>query len=399
MTVTGKPNPAHIATVVANAMHAIVFTDADGVIEFHNDAVATLFGYEPEELLGQPIRTIIPDDLGLEVGEIEFELPPNLILAFAGGSVDMRARRKDGESFVAHITVACLDEFEKTAYAITIIDISSRLTAESDRRRLEQQLAQARKLEAVGQLAAGVAHEINTPTQFIGDNLQFLRDSFSDLTAVLTAYKANADSAAEVAQRVDLDYLVDEIPCAVEQALEGISQISEILAAMKAFCHPGQSEKLNADLNATISNVASVSRSEWKYVATLELDLATNLPSVLCNENEIRQVLLNLIINASHALEDQVKANSGELGQLRVSSRYTDGDEFVEIEVADNGPGIPTEVLPYLFDPFFTTKEVGKGTGQGLAVVHAIVAEQHGGEIEVRSEPGEGAAFVLRLPL
>jgi signal transduction histidine kinase len=271
---------------------------------------------------------------------------------------------------------------------LAILDVSPRLATEAERHRLQMQLAQARKLEAVGQLAAGVAHEINTPAQFIGDNLQFMRDACVELTAVVDAYR-NARPVEVVG--VDLDYLLGELPLAIDQALEGTALITEIVAAMKAFCHPGRTEKARTDLNAAIENVVCVSRNQWKYVATVDVELDPQLPLVSCNENELKQVLLNLVINASHAIEGAAsrpgieQRNSEEaLGTIRVTSRHATGADYVEIEIADNGPGIRPEVIPNLFDPFFTTKEVGKGTGQGLAVAHAIVVEHHGGEIEIQ---------------
>ena len=400
---------AHLRTAIDSAMHGVLFTDALGRIVFHNETAARLFGYEPGELRGLEIGTLIPADLGVETKELLAAPPANLILAFTDATFDARACRKDGSRFVTDVMISSADSDGATVYTLVLRDITARLADEEAKHRLQLQLAEAHKLESVGRLAAGVAHEINTPTQYVGDNLHFLHGSLNDLRKVLDAYRtaaragspteqrAAADAADALANKLDLDYLADEIPRAIEQALEGTKQIAGIVSAMKTFCHPGRPDKAPVDLNAAIENTVSISRNEWKYVARIEFALTRDLPHVSCNENEIKQVLLNLIVNAAQAIEEKHGTRGGAQGAIRVASRQVGA--FAEIEVTDAGPGIPESAMARLFDPFFTTKAVGKGTGQGLAIAHSIIVDRHGGEIVVQSPPGRGATFLLRLPL
>jgi len=280
----------------------------------------------------------------------------------------------------------------------------------TERRMLESQLLQARKLEAIGQLAAGVAHEINTPLQFVGDNLKFIMKSVERIIAVQKSLGGEMESAppgTDVAvlrslfrrkmEELEFDYLAGELPKAAEQSLDGVSRMSRIVQSMKAFAHPGTGSKSPADINISIENTVTVSRNEWKYDCEMELDLDRSLPQVPCFEAELNQVVLNLIVNAVDAVKDAIAA--GTIGRGLISIRTKrDGDEAV-ISVSDNGPGVPAKIRDRIFDPFFTTKEVGKGTGQGLAIAHSIIAEKHGGSIYCEDGTEGGAAFVIRLPL
>jgi signal transduction histidine kinase len=274
---------------------------------------------------------------------------------------------------------------------------------------MQGQLVQAGKLQAVGQLAAGIAHEINTPTQYIGDNIRFLAGAFVDVDrALAAAERALAAARAncltpeligevddEIA-RIDLPYLRSETPSAIAQAEEGVQRVSAIVRAMKEFAHPGSPEMAPADLNRAIESSVTVSRSEWKYVADLTLDLAPELPPVSCQIGEIKQVILNLIVNAAHAVADVVGDGAGEKGRIVVATRLA-GD-WAEILVTDSGTGIPVAVRERIFDPFFTTKAVGRGSGQGLAVTHAVVGH-HKGSITFETQEGAGTTFRVRLPL
>jgi signal transduction histidine kinase len=275
---------------------------------------------------------------------------------------------------------------------------------------LELQLDQARKLEAIGQLAAGIAHEINTPTQYVGDNIRFFQDAFNDMKPFIEHYKAlsqklpeegiSAAATAEIKENIatgDLDYLLEEIPQALEQTLEGVGRVSTIVRSMKEFSHPGAKEKTGVDINRAIENTTTVSRNEWKYVARMEMDLDPSLPHVSCFPAEVNQVILNLITNAAHAIGDVVGSQEGEKGRIGISTR-THAD-FVEIRISDTGPGIPEEIQTRIFDPFFTTKEVGKGTGQGLAISHSIIFDKHGGTLSFETKKGKGTSFYIHLPI
>jgi signal transduction histidine kinase len=265
-------------------------------------------------------------------------------------------------------------------------------------------------LESVGQLAAGVAHEINTPIQFIGDNTRFLRDAFADLQRVLAAGQRLLAAARQgpvapelvcdvesVVREADTEYLGQEIPNAIQQSAEGLERVARIVRAMKEFSHPGGDEKTAIDINKAIDNTLIVARNEWKYVAEAVTDLDPSLPLVACLPGEINQVLLNLIVNAAHAISDVVGGESGRKGTITIGTRVLNNG--VEIRVGDTGCGIPEVNRSRIFDPFFTTKPVGKGTGQGLTIAHAVVVQKHGGTIRFETEIGQGTTFIVWLPL
>ena len=191
--------------------------------------------------------------------------------------------------------------------------------------------------------------------------------------------------------------MIEEIPKAIEQSIEGLQRVSEIVSAMKQFCHPGIEEKQAADLNKAVKNIITVARNEWKYVAEVITDLDTTLPPVFCRIGEINQVLLNLIINAAHAIKDAVRSQDNVKGIIKVSTSHD--NSWAEIRVTDSGTGIQKEIRPRIFDPFFTTKEVGNGTGQGLAISHSVVTKNHGGTLGFETELGKGTTMIVRLPL
>ena len=275
-------------------------------------------------------------------------------------------------------------------------------------RRLGRELAAAQKLESVGRLAAGVAHEINTPVQFVSDNVQFVRGALPDIARVIDAYRdlqrkaqgggdcqAAAAAAAQAEQAADLDYVLENLPLAIDSSIEGLGRITTIVRSMKEFAHPDQGEKKLVDLNQAIRSTLVVARNEYKYVAEVETHFE-ELPSVPVYLGEFNQVILNLLVNAAHAIGDVVK-DTGKLGKLSVATRL-DGD-CVEIAIGDSGTGIPEGARDKVFDPFFTTKEVGKGTGQGLAIAHSVIVGKHGGLLRFETEVGKGTTFYIRLPL
>ncbi len=269
------------------------------------------------------------------------------------------------------------------------------------------ELAQAQKLESIGQLAAGIAHEINTPAQFVSDNLEFIDDSLADLVPLLDSVEAvlassqeqpnhKLESLREAAAQADLDFLAKELPGAVGQSREGISRVAEIVKAMKDFSHPGAEGFQRVDLNRSIESTVTVARNEWKYVAEVEFALEGSLPPIPCHAGEINQCVLNILVNAAHAIEAK-RGSEPPLGTIRISTRL-DGD-FARVEIQDNGGGIPVEAQPRVFDPFFTTKGVGKGTGQGLSIAYASIVEKHNGTLGFDVEEGVGTTFVIRLPI
>ena len=276
--------------------------------------------------------------------------------------------------------------------------------AQEEKAQRELELVHAQKLESLGTLAGGVAHEINTPIQFIGNNLDFLQESFAEILPILEECRQLTGATdplppvitalMEAIDCADPEFLIAEIPESISQSQRGAGHISEIVLAIKEFSHPGTKDKTPIDINHAILNTATVARNQWKYIADLETKLDETLPDVWCLPGELNQVILNLIVNAAHAIE---ASGEGEKGIITITTRR-DG-QSAEIEVADTGCGIPEENLKKIFEPFFTTKEPGKGTGQGLSIIHAIITKKHGGDLSVRSTVGSGTSFTVRLPI
>lgn len=365
------------------------------IVEDVNPVAEELCGLSREELVGRHCREIgwrYADAPGRDACLL---IERNLV------NEEMRLERPDGRILPIIKTVVSAKRRGELRLFEIVFDIS-------DRKALERQLAVAQKLESLGELAAGIAHEINTPTQYIGDNLHFLSTAFSGLSAALTEVEAVAGRLAEAAgdaaaleavaaakRAADVEFLLEEAPRALEQSVEGVARVTAIVSAMKKFSHPGGEEKSAVDINAAVDNTVTVAKNEWKYVADVDLQLDRSLPPVFCLPGDINQVLLNILVNAAHAVAEKVKGTA-EKGRITIRTE-ADGD-YLKLSVADTGAGIAEENRPKIFDPFFTTKEVGKGTGQGLAITHNIVVAKHGGTIDFESEPGVGTTFVVRLP-
>jgi len=268
---------------------------------------------------------------------------------------------------------------------------------------MEDQLNQARRLEAIGQLSAGIAHEINTPMQYIGDNIQFLERA----TELLIKMGEEIEKLSVSLDDEDLKetfqtwlrvgrfgQLKARVPTAITSAKEGVVVVSQIVQAMKAFAHPGERELKLADLNAAIANTIIVSRNEWKYVAEIDTEFA-EFCAVKCNLGELNQVFLNIIVNAAHAISDTL-TDEHRMGRIKISTH--DEPKHIEVRIRDDGSGMPEHIRARIFEQFFTTKAVGSGTGQGLALAHAVVVDRHKGAIDVESAPGEGTVFRIRIP-
>ena len=391
-----------------NRMLAINESLYEGVLVFDENGHIALSNRAAERLLGDSeklISRVIDDVLRLKQGDT--------LLSFAQGPLrrvitqgqfmqddDAVMVRPDGKPLA--VAFACTPLLEKDGVQGAILsfrDIGAFKQAQRD-------ALQASKLASVGQLAAGIAHEINTPIQYIGDNLTFLADAFKSLTDLLEraeqllaaqggdAARQAMAAMAEARESADADFLLTNIPDATRQSLEGAAQVARIVLAMKEFSHPGDREKTEEDLNRAILNTVAVSRNEWKHSAQLETNLAPDLPRVQCLAGEMNQVLLNLIVNAAHAIAE---ADRGGAGKITVTTLLS--GQSVEIIVEDNGIGMTEQVRQQIFDPFFTTKRVGKGTGQGLAICRDVVVSKHGGNLSVESILGEGSRFTVTLPI
>jgi signal transduction histidine kinase len=321
-----------------------------------------------------------------------------------GMTVDKAERsllRRDGSQLPVLKSVFEIEFDGERVLLETFVDIR-------DRKRLETELSHARKLEAVGQLAAGIAHEINTPAQFVGDSLQFLREAWQDGQGAIQAYREAVEALRRVGgheellarieaadARADWEYLEENVPDSFERCFDGMGRIAAIVGAMKEFAHPDQREKTAADLNRALASTLTIARNEYKYVADLETDFG-DIPPVMCHPGAVNQVFLNLIVNAAHAIGASV-GDSGERGRINVRTRCDNGSVCIDIQ--DSGTGIPERVQDRIFEPFFTTKEVGKGSGQGLAISHSVIVDKHNGSLTFETREGEGTTFTIRLPI
>ena len=381
----------------------LIVIDREGTITRWNLAAAETFGVSEKNAVGFKILEM---PIAWDSQTIAESVRDALDGTQAVSRNEVRYTRADGKDGVIGMTLhPYRDERERLmGCLLTAADLT-------EKRALTAQLQHAQKMETVGQLAAGIAHEINTPTQYVGDNTRFIRDAFDDFNSVLEKYAELLAAARDGAideklieevedaiERADLEYLSEEVPAAIRQSLEGVSRIDRIVQSMRDFAHTGTTEKKAADLNRAVESTITVARNEWKYVADVETAFDEKLPPVPCLLGEFNQVILNMIINATHAIAEKVGDGSEGKGQIKVSTAKVAG-EWAEIRIGDSGCGIPPEVQSRIFDPFFTTKEVGKGTGQGLAISHAVVVEKHGGQLFFETEKGNGTTFVIRLPL
>ncbi len=312
---------------------------------------------------------------------------------------EFQLQSQSGDLVLADVWMASFKLQGEVVIQATLRDITQR-------KKLEMELRQSQKMESVGQLAAGISHEINTPIQFVGDSAHFLQSSSQELTELLESYQTlvekhqdklpqeEIEELKDLEEELDLEFIKEEMPRSFTRMMDGLSRVSKIIQAMKEFAHP-QGQKLErADLNHAIENALIVARNEYKYVADIKTDLPP-LPLVRCNLGEINQILLNLLVNSAHAIKDVVQSTPTR-GLITVSTQQK--DDWVCFSIQDNGAGIPEEIQDRVFDQFFTTKPVGKGTGQGLALTWAIV-ERHQGRIELDSTPGIGTTFHIWLPV
>jgi PAS domain S-box-containing protein len=376
--------------------------DLEGNFIFFNDFTCNIFGYSKDELHGMNYRHLMDEktakEASLAFAEVFSTEKPRI------GSV-FQIQRKDGVNRQMGVSICIMKDANgnRAGFMGIARDIS-------ERKMIEAQKRHAQKLESIGRLAAGIAHEINTPIQYTTDNTHFLLDSFSEIETILKGYHSlyeivkaggSTDGAIRdieaLTAELDLDYIREEAPKAIKQSLEGLGYVAGIVSAMKQFSHPGTEEKVYTDINKAIQNTITISRNEWKYVADMSTDFDPSLPLTPCLPGELNQVTLNLIINAAHAVAESIDAASGEKGAIKITTRRD--DPWVEIRIADTGAGIPEAIRERIFDPFFTTKEVGKGSGQGLAIAHSVIVSKHGGTIGFETEINRGTTMIIRLPM
>ncbi|MGZ4539209.1 MAG: two-component system sensor histidine kinase NtrB [Blastococcus sp.] len=371
---------------------AVIALSLDGVITGWSPAATRLYGYDRAEVIGRSVTVICPSPA--------FEILDAMGGVAQGTSTSFESvhQRRDGSP--AQISLILTRTFDHPGKPGGVVAMARDVTEQRSRDALSHHES---KLESLGRLAAGLAHEINSPIQFVGDNARFLEEAYQELIRVVEVYRELIDTSSpigwmerqervrEAEAGIDFDYLQKEIPSAVEQTLEGIERVSTIVRAMKTFSHPGTKEQVPADLNEALEATVTVTRHQISEVADLRLELG-DLPPVRCSIADLNQVFLNLIVNASDAIEE-----TGRRGVITVATAV-DGDEAV-VRISDTGCGIPDDVRAKIFDPFFTTKDVGRGSGQGLPLVRGVVQEGHRGSIGVESVAGRGSTFTVRIPI
>ena len=387
----------------------VIMTDEDGMIVFLNLAAEKMTGYAESESVDQPLNLVLKI-----IDPNTNQFVENVIRLLL--ELDDAQRRniyykspmlvtKSGERRLVSGIISSLrpGEGKPSGYVIVIRDIT-------EIKQMEAQSALSRQMEAIGQLAAGIAHEINTPIQYIGDNLRFLERAFIHYTEALDYYRnflidhvdrtlcaRELEELEQVISQKKIPHYQQEIPAAIREALDGSERVRKIVLAMREFSHPSKRDKKYADINHGIETTVTISRNEWKYYADLEMDLDSTIPAVYCQIDEINQVILNIIVNAAQAIQEKVTKDTEQKGKISIKT-VQQGD-FVMISIADTGAGIPETITDRIFDPFFTTKGVGKGTGQGLSIAYRIIMKEHHGKIYVDSNVGKGTTFTIELPI
>jgi PAS domain S-box-containing protein len=390
-----------LSSAVEQSPVSVVITDPKGRITYVNRKFMQWTGYKLEEILGKNPRILKSGHTSAE----EYRSMWKTLTQGAEWHGEFRNRKKNGELYWESAAITPIkDGSGRITHFLAIKEDTT------ERKIIDSQLKQARKLEAIGQLTAGIAHEINTPMQYVGDNVTFLKETWAGIGQLLSAarqlHREGAGGAlsegsfrqfAACCQAVDIEFLEGEIPRALEQALEGIERVKVIVRAMKEFSHPGAEGNGLVDLNKAIETTITVTRNEWKYVAEMETHFAADLPPVPCQAGPLNQVILNLIVNAVDAIRQALGEGSEAKGKITITTRRQ-GD-WAEISIRDTGTGIPEQVQPRMFEYFFTTKPVGKGTGQGLALARNTIEKKHNGKIWFETEVGKGTAFFIHLPL
>jgi len=389
-----------LKSIFRSAPVAMATLDTLGRIVDVNCGLEALFGYTREELLGKDYLGFMAAEDAAESRQAYVEL---VLGTRPANQTQRRMVAKDGR--VVLVNIGLTAERDREGKAQLLIVTLEDLT---ERTRLEIELRHSQKLESVGRLAAGIAHEINTPIQFVGDNVSFLSGAFEQLLNLCASYRdvcartVDGHVAVEDIARIrqeeeaaDLEYLRANIPTSISATLDGVSRVAKIVQSMKAFAHPDRGEKHQSDLNLALRNTLTVATNELKYVASVKTEFG-DLPLVPCFLSDLNQVFLNLLVNAAHAIGDVV-GKTGQRGVIGVRT-YCEGT-FAVVAISDTGTGIPAEVQGRIFDPFFTTKEVGKGTGQGLSLARSVVMEEHGGTLTFTTELGKGTTFFIHIPL
>ncbi|MBU6474783.1 MAG: PAS domain S-box protein, partial [Alphaproteobacteria bacterium] len=379
----------------------LLTVDADGEIVAFNKSACSIFGYDRQTIRHKKIGDCLQHATAVKyMQDIQDFIGGGVNNLVDAGPQEITGVKSDGGEFPVELAVtSVLREDGHPVFVNVIRDIAYR-------KNLERQLVQAQKMEALGSLSSGIAHEINTPTQYVRDNIKFLNDAFQAYDGFyrdIESLKAGLPDAAresvdKSAEKQDIAFFSGETPQALEQSLEGVGRIIEIVGAIRGFSYPATEDIVYIDLNEALKNTVIVSRNQWKPFTQIKMEFDDSLPPVPCIPGKLTQVILNLIVNATHAIEEKTgDAPDPDNNAITISTAAT--KKRVTIRVADTGCGIPKENMSKIFNPFFTTKEVGKGTGQGLSISYDIVVKKHGGALTVESEPGKGTTFIIDLPM
>ena len=400
-----------LSTTLMSIADGVIMTDNNGITLLCNRAAESITGYSMSEVVKKPVNHILNVSISPLLDTIT-DLPTYLKEVEKAQKKFMDYRppvltTKNGDKLFLSGSVTSIlsaDFMEETVgFVIVFQNITERQIA-------DEQKALSQKMEAIGQLAAGIAHEINTPIQYIGDNIKFLDKAYSKYAEILAAYQrvieehveekitqSEINQLEELVHQKKITYYATEIPKSIQESLDGTERVRKIVLAMREFSHPSIKEKKFFDINHGIQTCIVISNNEWKYFAEMETDLDENLPLVYCQIDEINQVVLNMIVNAAQSIEEKMGSGSEQKGKISIQTRT--GKDTVLIIIQDTGNGISEETRKRVFDPFFTTKAIGKGTGQGLFLAHNIIVNNHHGVIHVASVQGQGATFTIELPV
>jgi two-component system, NtrC family, sensor kinase len=379
-----------------------IFVVQDQRLKFSNPKTHEITGYPAEELAKTPLIDLIhPKDRDMVSQGYKTRLNEKRY----SDTLTFRIITKTGKEVWTQLNTAPITWQGKSATLNVLRDISQLKQVEEEKKRMEAQLLHSEKMASIGQLAAGVAHEINNPTGFVSSNLKTLSDYIRDIRDLSEEYRqlvsnlkqhtgngglfavseqVNRITAME--EEVDLDFVLKDVLELIEESREGTERIKKIVLDLKDFAHPGEDKPSLADINHNMDSTVNVVWNELKYKADVIKDYG-DLPRIQCYPQLLNQVFMNLLVNAAHSINER--------GEIKIQTRAKNGN--VEIKISDTGSGIPKENLARIFDPFFTTKEIGKGTGLGLNVAYNII-KKHQGRIDVKSDVEKGTTFIIRIP-
>jgi PAS domain S-box-containing protein len=389
----GRRAEARMSAMIRSAPNGIVSLDTDGLVHDWNPGAEAIWGWSAAEAVGRPFWNFAiaryPSGIREEVSPVR------------AVRVEITGRRRDQSEFPAVLSLSAAEMVERVMYCAIVEDVT-------EARRLEVELRQSQKMEAVGRLASGLAHEINTPCQFMASQVQFLTEGFATLEQLLATYAELRHRAASDANLVevvasvdaaeaaaDLPFLREQAPPALASIGDGVRRISRIIGAMKDFARPDDHTWRPIDLNQSLMNTLLVLENETSAVAEVLTDYGS-VPLVCGYADDLNQAFFQILLNAVHAVADR-RGDGQERGQIGVRTR-AEADTVI-VDISDTGVGIPEAIEGKIFDPFFTTKEVGRGSGQGLPVARSIVVDRHGGAVTFESQVGAGTTFHIRLPV